>query len=206
MPISAGFVKRPRVASSFEVDEAVRHASIGVKDGEHAVGEVDGKLEEAGVAVELLGGDQAAQNADGHLEVLDLHVEVEVELGQDQVLGLYRLGGKAHQDHGVEGVDRGYEQGGWVPVGVGLGQRLELVVAPGVLFVAVPGVEELGADAVGGDGGGVRCSLVFNHVTTIPKTIITIPASALTYLSPSNHMLWYCPCLTNTLATPSTAT
>ncbi|MGD0170891.1 MAG: hypothetical protein ABSB81_02010 [Halobacteriota archaeon] len=39
---------------------------------------------------------------------------------------------------------------------MGLGQRLELVVAPSVLFVAVPGVEELGADAVGGDGGGVR--------------------------------------------------
>jgi hypothetical protein len=108
----------------------------------------------------LLGGDQAAQDADGHLEVLDLHVEVEVKPGQDQVLGLGRLGGQAHQDHGVERVDRGHEQGGRVPVGIGLGQRLERVVAPGVLFVAVPGVEELGADAVEGDGGGVHGGVV----------------------------------------------
>jgi hypothetical protein len=28
--------------------------------------------------------------------------------------------------------------------------------------------------------------------------MITIPASALTYLSPSNQTLWYCPCLTYT--------
>jgi len=90
--------------------------------------------------------------------VLDLHVEV--ELGQDQVLGLCRLGGQAHQDHGVEGVDRGYEQGGWVPVGVGLGQRLELVVAPSVLLVAVLGVEELGAETVWGDGGSVLGGVV----------------------------------------------
>ena len=47
---------------------------------------------------------------------------------------------------------------------------------------------------------------IFSHVTAIPKMIITIPANALTYLSPSNQTLWYCPCLPNTLATPSTAT
>jgi hypothetical protein len=123
-------------------------------------GEVDGKLEEAGVAVELLGRDQTSQDTNGHLEVLDLHVEVEVELGQDQVLGLCRLGGQAHQDHGVKGVDRGYEQGGWVPVGVGLGQRLELVVAPSVLLVAVPGVGELGAETVWGDEASVLGGVV----------------------------------------------
>ena len=141
---------------SFEVDKAVGHAGVGVEDSEHAVGEIDCELEEAGVAVELLGRDQAAQDADNRLEVLDLHVVVEVEPRQDQVLGLCRLGGQSHQEQGIERVNGRHEQGGRVPVRVGLGQRLELVVAPSVLFVAVPGVEELGADAVGGDGGGVR--------------------------------------------------
>lgn len=50
---AAGFV-------GFEVDDAVGHAGVRVEDGEHAVGEVFGKLKETWVAVELLGGDQAA--------------------------------------------------------------------------------------------------------------------------------------------------
>ncbi len=45
---------------SFQVDEAIGHARVGVEDGEHAVGEVNRELKKAGVAVELLGGDQAA--------------------------------------------------------------------------------------------------------------------------------------------------
>ena len=160
MPISAGLVSSPRMAPVLRLTFDVGHAGGGVEDGEQAGAEVVGEGEEALVAGELVGAEQAAEQADGDFEILDVDVFVEGELGIDEAAVFVGLLGEAHEDHGVEGVDGGHEERGAVPVEGLVGEGAELVVTPGVLVVAVPGVEELGADLgghflLGGDGGGL---------------------------------------------------
>src|SRR5207248_10747944 len=76
------------------------------------------------------------------------------------------LGGlivESHREHGVEGVDRGHVERNAVPVMGGFAQRLEFIMSPGILLVAVPGVQELLAYTVGHRGvliaGWTGCSL-----------------------------------------------
>jgi hypothetical protein len=113
-------------------------------------------MEEAGIALHLVGAEQPSQQADGDFEDLDRDVLVERQPLQDQPLGVGRLVGEAHEQHGVVGVHRRHQQGDAVPVVRLPAQGVEIVVTPGVAAVAVPGVEEGGADLAGGGRGGAE--------------------------------------------------
>jgi hypothetical protein len=72
--------------------------------------EVVGELQQALVVRHLVRGEQAAEDADGDLEVLDLDVLVEGELVDDELLRLRRLVVEAHDQHRVQRVDGRHQQ------------------------------------------------------------------------------------------------
>ncbi len=127
----------------------VRHASRRVERRQQTVGEVEGEGEETGVAIHLVGGDQPTQQAYRHLEDLNGKVVIERQPLEDQRLGFRRLVLQAHQQHRVERVQRRHQEGRLVPVAGALAERGQLVVAPGVTLVPVPGVKESLADTFG---------------------------------------------------------
>ena len=67
---------------------------------------------------------------------------IEGEIFRYEIFGLCRLVVEAHEDHGVEGVDRRHEEGDAVPIMVALAEGAEFIVSPGILLVSIPGVEK----------------------------------------------------------------
>jgi hypothetical protein len=94
----------------------------------------------------LVGRDQTAQHADRDLEDLYREVVIEGEVLEHEPLGLVRLAVEPHQQHGVERINRRHVETDVVPVAVASAEGHERVVAPRVLDIAVPGMQELGAD------------------------------------------------------------
>ncbi len=135
-----------------------------MEGGQQAAAEVRSEFEELRIVGGLVLAEQAAEAADGDLEVLDVDVLIEGEVLVDVLLGFGCLLIETHQQHGVEAVDLAHVQGDAIPV-VGLfGERHQCIVAPGIGVIALPGVEIFGADAgchclaVGGraeSGGGL---------------------------------------------------
>ena len=66
-------------------------------------------------------------------------------MGGDVFARYLRLGLQPHQDHRVERVDGRHQKRFSVPIVVGLTQRFQIVVGPGVFLVAIPGVQEFRA-------------------------------------------------------------
>ena len=88
-------------------------------------------------------GEQSAQKPDRDLEVLDVDVFVEREVRGDVPPGVVGFLLETEQDEAVERIDRRHQKRLPVPVFRRLGERLQVVVSPGVFFVAVPGVQKL---------------------------------------------------------------
>jgi hypothetical protein len=126
-----------------EVDVHVGHPGGRAEGGQEAPPQLVGQGQEARVARQLMGREQAAQDADGDLEVLHRDVVIEGQLLDDEGQGLVGLGAQPRQQEGVQAVHRGHQQGDGVPVVRGPAHRAQLVVTPGVAAVALPGVEDL---------------------------------------------------------------
>src|SRR6185503_7219176 len=91
-------------------------------------------------------GKQSAEEPDRDLEVLYLDVFIEGKILEDVLLrrGCFLV--ESHEDHGVERIDGSHEERLRVPVVIGFREWFQVVVAPGILFVAAPGVKKLGFD------------------------------------------------------------
>ncbi len=85
--IRAGFAHRARL----QVDVHERHARRGVEGRKQARAEVFGQPQQARVPGQLMARQQAAEQSDRDLEVLDRQVPVERELLDDELLSLSRL-------------------------------------------------------------------------------------------------------------------
>ena len=116
VPISAGFERGSRVFPVLQVHVHERHAGRRVEGRQQAAAEVVRETQQRRVAGELVGGEEAAEQPDGDLEALDLEVAVEREALDDQTPRLVGLLRQAHEDQGVERVDRRHQQGLRVPV------------------------------------------------------------------------------------------
>src|ERR1035437_151413 len=86
---------------------------------------------------------QAAEHPDGDLKVLDVDILIEGQVVVNEFPGFCRFVVQPHQDHRVEGIYGCHVKRNAVPVAIGLAQRPELIMAPRVLFVTVPGMQEL---------------------------------------------------------------
>jgi hypothetical protein len=112
------------------------------------------------IAGSLILAEQAAEAADGDLEIFDVDILIEGKVLIDVLLDFGGFFVEAHQQHGVETIDLAHVQRDAVPVVRLFGERHKGVVAPGVCVVALPGVEIFGADASGHGiavGGGAKC-------------------------------------------------
>ena len=87
-----------------------------MEGGKQAVAEIRGQFEELRVVGGLVFTEQAAQAADGDLEVLDVDVLVEGEVLVDVLLGFGGFFVETHEQHGVEAVDLAHVEGDAVPV------------------------------------------------------------------------------------------
>lgn len=138
---------RARRLAAVQVDVHVRHAGRRAEGEEESLAEIAGEREQPRVARHLVGGEQAAEHADGDLEVLHRGVEVEVELLVDELARARRLVVEVRDEEGVEGVHRRHQQRVRVPVAHAAAHRPHLVVPPGEALVAAPGVAQLRAHA-----------------------------------------------------------
>ncbi|OPZ76948.1 MAG: hypothetical protein BWY77_01787 [bacterium ADurb.Bin431] len=87
---------RPAHCAGFEIDEGVGHAGGGIEDGEQAVAQLLRQGEKAGIAVELVGGEQPPERPDGDFEILDGDIVVKVEAVEDEFFRLGRFGSEPH--------------------------------------------------------------------------------------------------------------
>src|SRR6185295_13439869 len=110
---------------------------------QQTITEIFGEVEETLIARELVISEQAAEQPDGDLEVLDLDVFIEREIVDDVLFSCRCLVVQVHDDHRVEGVDGGHQERLRVPVVICLREWLQIVVSPGVFLVTVPGAQEL---------------------------------------------------------------
>ena len=135
--------------AAFEVDVYVRHSRWRVEGGQEPRAQIAGQGKQSLVAGQLVAAEQSTQQTDRNLEILDVNVAIEGQVLDDVFACLRCLVIHAHQDHSVQSVDGGHEQRYAIPVVRTLAQRLERVVSPCVLLVAVPGVAEFLAEAFG---------------------------------------------------------
>ena len=98
--------------------------------------------QQAGIAAQLVGRQQAAQHSYGDLEILDVDIPVEGQLRVDQFPSPVGLVPQVHEDERVQCVDGGHEQRLAVPVSRGPAERLKLVVTPGIALVVPVGMQE----------------------------------------------------------------
>src|SRR6266704_6143990 len=99
-------------------------------------------MQQSLVARELITRKQTTEQPNRHFEVLNVEVFVEREILNNVLASVVRFILKSHQDHRVERIDGSHQQRLRVPIMIGLAERLEIVMAPRVLFVAVPGVKK----------------------------------------------------------------
>ncbi len=92
--------------AGLQVHLDIRQARGRVEHGQQAAAEIVGQREQALVARHLVAGEQAAEQADGDLEVLDVEVLVEGQLRGDQFPVLVRFVLQAHDQQRVQAVDR----------------------------------------------------------------------------------------------------
>ena len=131
-----------------QVHEHVRHSGRRLECREEPGSEVVGEPQEPRVAGHLVTGQEAAQQADRDLEVLDRDVPVEGEPVDDQRPGLVGVLGQTHQEQRVERIHGGHEKRlAPVPVAGRPGERLQLVVPPRGPLICPPAEDELFADA-----------------------------------------------------------
>src|ERR1035437_6512633 len=86
---------------------------------------------------------KAAEHPDGDLKVLDEDILIEGQVVVDEYPGFCRFVVQPHQDHRVEGIHGCHVKRNAVPVAIAFAQWPELIMAPRVLFVTVPGMQEL---------------------------------------------------------------
>ena len=127
-------------APLLQVDVRVGNVRGRVEGGQRAVAELVRLGQEHLVAAEVIGAEQAAHDADGDLEEVVEGVHVEAELGVDPEARLVELLVEVHDVDGVERVDDG--QAEVEPAARALRDRPTLVLAPRVLLVALPRVQE----------------------------------------------------------------
>jgi hypothetical protein len=135
-----------------QVHVHVGHPGRRVKDRQEPVAEVLGQGEQAPVPRHLVGREKSPEDADGELEILDLNVLVERQVPQEEGLRLLRLVRQAHDEHGVEGVDRRHEERRGMPVLGRPADWLQLVMPPGIALVRLPAMEKLRANLCGERG------------------------------------------------------
>ncbi len=132
-----------------QVDVGVRQPGLALEHRQQALAQILGQLEQALVAAELVAGDQPAEQADGDLEVLHVHVVIERELGGDQLTRFGRFLVQAQQDQRIQRVHRRHQQRLLVPVARLAADRLEIVMALRELHVTLPRMTSLGLDLFG---------------------------------------------------------
>ena len=135
MPTSAGFDSRIAHGTGLQVHVHVRHARRRVEGRQQTATKVVGLREQARVLRQLMRREQAAEDADRDLEVLDRDVAIEIERSSRNVAGLPGLVVEAHDDHGVERVDRRHvDRRVVVPVARRVADGIEIVVSPRALL------------------------------------------------------------------------
>src|SRR5438552_5168452 len=99
-------------------------------------------MQQSLVARELITRKQTTEQPNRHFEVLNVEVFVEREIPNNVLASVVRFILKSHQDHRVERIDGSHQQRLGVPIMIGLAERLEIVMAPCVFLVAIPGVKK----------------------------------------------------------------
>eukprot|EP00053_Salpingoeca_punica_P013327 m.120305 g.120305 ORF g.120305 m.120305 type:complete len:490 (+) comp16175_c0_seq1:1546-3015(+) len=133
-------------AVCLEVDVGEGYLGARVEGVGQTLAEVVRLVQEHAVMREVEDAEQAAKHADGALEEVHIDVLVEVQRVGNVLAGLGKLGRQSHKVHCVERVHHG--EGKPEPLAVAAADRQELVVAPGVVLVALPGMAEHGDDGL----------------------------------------------------------
>ena len=128
-----------------EIDEAVGKARRRVEGGQQPVGQVARAGEQHRIAAGMMRGEQAADEPDRRLEHRHLAVDIDVEMRTDPLDAVPEAAVQAHHPQGVE---RLHEAEAEVMVlereaGGGTADRPDLVHAPGVRAILVPGPAHL---------------------------------------------------------------
>ncbi len=85
---------------------------------------------------------QSAQQANRDFKILNVDIFVKGKILENVLL---RAGGfilESHDDHCVESIYRRHQEWLRVPIVVSLAQRFQIIVAPGIFLVTVPGVKK----------------------------------------------------------------
>ena len=101
------------------------------------------------IAGKKITAEQTTKHTDGDLKILDRNIAVERQMSGNKLACAVRLVVETQKDHSVERVDGRHIERDAMPVSRVPAEGTKLVVPPGILLIAIPGVQEFFLDAFG---------------------------------------------------------